>query len=513
MACDDESVDLEEEKDYFTISVRLPVLKELSETSMEYWFDGLDGRWSQQTKDAIRHAKAGGLDLNGNWARTLRSWVCPACRRGKPEIFRASVHGILIGKIERHHDHIADLFLQRLRECIGGEGLHNLAENGRRAPRYVRALLVRFPDTLLCADCNTADGEAKRVIGAEFHKHLSCTPSEIGQFIQSGNNRPHSIDRDKCRAVWQTAKRKFEDRLEFLDLMVRRLADGQHDTDGIIGADLVDGAWDRAQDAVINNCAQYGPSNTRYREWRSGFQRDLEALSVSNDSAGLTARRRRQVHVRQPTDDEFRLFETENSQVGWRKTNEAWRCPCCNRGKREIMRISKTRRWSGQIVEYPDYKLASDIDFIRKCRMLYGSGVDEHIISSTENILICWDCRDVSSLTKRNCPDLGDIYLRPSDITSCVSEFLANSSHQIDFEAARASALKNEPLVAGIRAFEMHGSVAALVRAAATIRSEVPPFSGQLRELVSLKLYERGIDVQMDDQIIHWLWGEANRLR
>lgn len=39
----------------------------------------------------------------------------------------------------------------------------------------------RFPRTLICGDCNSADGAAKRKLG--LPEHWSFSPIEIGQFV------------------------------------------------------------------------------------------------------------------------------------------------------------------------------------------------------------------------------------------------------------------------------------------------------------------------------------------
>lgn len=71
-----------------------------------------------------------------------------------------------------HHDHSAPL--------LSGEG--------------------RFPDTLICDQCNAADGCAKREL--QLPEDFSFSPLEIGQFITVNPHKRHKIDLDKAQQIY-----------------------------------------------------------------------------------------------------------------------------------------------------------------------------------------------------------------------------------------------------------------------------------------------------------------------
>jgi hypothetical protein len=95
----------------------------LSDEQMQLHFSEWDGRWSNQTKRALERFGAKGLDLNENWSLCAPYWTCPACRRSKNEIFRLSKRGILLAKLELHHDHLRDRIWHRARKLFGEKWL------------------------------------------------------------------------------------------------------------------------------------------------------------------------------------------------------------------------------------------------------------------------------------------------------------------------------------------------------------------------------------------------------
>lgn len=62
---------------------------------------------------------ARGLDLNTNWALAEQGWSCPVCRRSKVDLFRVSANGVLLAKLDVHHDHLVDAIWSRSFELFG----------------------------------------------------------------------------------------------------------------------------------------------------------------------------------------------------------------------------------------------------------------------------------------------------------------------------------------------------------------------------------------------------------
>lgn len=63
----------------------------------------------------------------------------------------------------------------------------------------------RFPRTLICGDCNSADGAAKRKL--KLPDSWSFSPQEIGKFVAT---TPHSgktlIDYDEARRIFENSR-------------------------------------------------------------------------------------------------------------------------------------------------------------------------------------------------------------------------------------------------------------------------------------------------------------------
>jgi len=115
-----------------------------------------------------------GAHTDKKWTRLPRDWRCPSCRRSKYEQLRwtKSITGRGVPKgeyqwlapIHEHHDH-------------GGD-------TGERAPR--------FPPTMLCFDCNIAEGRTKDRL--DLPRDFSFSPVELSVFI---TGLPHcGVDTD-----------------------------------------------------------------------------------------------------------------------------------------------------------------------------------------------------------------------------------------------------------------------------------------------------------------------------
>ncbi|PRD14063.1 hypothetical protein CQW29_18545 [Pantoea coffeiphila] len=54
----------------------------------------------------------------------------------------------------------------------------------------------RFPDTIVCGQCNSADGTVKRKLN--LPKSFSFSPSEIRVFIKARPHEKHDIDHERA---------------------------------------------------------------------------------------------------------------------------------------------------------------------------------------------------------------------------------------------------------------------------------------------------------------------------
>lgn len=122
-----------------------------------------------------------GLHCHRLWKEVGDFFVCPACQRNKFQILRwttrfprsPSSFKDWVAVLHRHHDHSDNSF-----DRTSG----------------------RFPTTVICDQCNAADGAAKRKLG--LPKNFSFSPREIAQFVVASPHSPHQIDFDRARDIY-----------------------------------------------------------------------------------------------------------------------------------------------------------------------------------------------------------------------------------------------------------------------------------------------------------------------
>lgn len=121
-------------------------------------------------------------------------WCCPSCHRTKAEIARIDKNGNLMCALHNHHDHLNHVAQDKLPPA------REIKWDERRGYDSLVATFARFPDTLICNDCNVVEGLAKREAGTP--PDFSFTPFEISTFIIVCSNAPHKLDIDKARVAW-----------------------------------------------------------------------------------------------------------------------------------------------------------------------------------------------------------------------------------------------------------------------------------------------------------------------
>lgn len=126
---------------------------------------GRDGRWSGQTRWLLERFETDRLELNEAWTMTSTVWECPCCKRYKPEIARFSNKSVLHCQLDRHHDHLSDLAGDILRTAALRDIPDELVSIRKSACNATLLLVERFAETLICNDCNAADGAMKAAFG------------------------------------------------------------------------------------------------------------------------------------------------------------------------------------------------------------------------------------------------------------------------------------------------------------------------------------------------------------
>ena len=161
---------------------------------------GIGSYAEENAKLLIRLMKEhGALDLGAisNFFEVSSEWCCPSCHRTKAEQVRLDKNGNLMAAIHRHHDHMINL----ADDCIPSLGRDDITWQERRPYDSLRSNFQRFPDTLICNDCNVIEGLAKGLCKA--HSCFSFSPFEISTFIIVESNRPHRLDTEKVLRAWE----------------------------------------------------------------------------------------------------------------------------------------------------------------------------------------------------------------------------------------------------------------------------------------------------------------------
>lgn len=452
----DASADQRDEK-FWSTTIELPHVSRLTDEEMEIHFAQLDGIWSKQTRAAVDRFSADGVDLNESWALTSYSWVCPCCRRDKRQIFRLGRRNVLHAKLEFHHDHMRDTVFKRAKELCGDEARWVELCRARSMSfltDHIRELLLRFPRSLICSDCNVADGAAKTRLGLD--PSFSFSPSEIAAFIVPAPHKEHEIRVDKARDIWAQQEPAYAYRLRLLDQLIG---------DALSGAIALDRSGRPG-----NFAADIGlqPTDLLYKAFyaresrtqRVGLLRsihdDFVARSVSRGTPRSATTTKRKT-TRVPTEAEFEAYVDPVSSKLWSSTPNSWDCPVCKRTKRSLLRWSKSGKWSGAIREYTTYQEERDPENIEnRVRLFPAFFNDRHILSKTQ-VLICSDCADVKTRISQHDRSLVQPIFGLDDIAASVTSVEAHQPHEVDFDIAVARARANQALKDALGAFEAFG--------------------------------------------------------
>lgn len=405
------------------MDIRLIDLAQASDDQLSDALPRLDGAWSRQTRALLAKFKTDRLDLNGNWAGEGPLWMCPCCKRSKPDIARRSEAGVLLCHLELHHDHLRDFGKRALRER------NPLPEDEAErvelmsAFRACKSLLERFYNTLICKDCNRAEGIAKAAL-EDAPRDFSFSPAEIARFITARPHEQHQVDLDAAKAIWETLREDVADRLAFVQLLAERIAQGRHRRQG--RPPSLDYAR-RPSELLLALASGISPADLY------GLPGRLAERSERRQ--GFSARRAvRRGAIVAPTSAEWAALDAAQPRTsGWRRAPENWVCPVCERDRRTIPRRSKTNKWTGKL--HAHVVLLTETDWTS----LGWRGVwDEGDITfgDHEDIWLCQDCRQVITDVKTQDPKLSDYCLSVEDLRQLVTEVEPHARPIVDLDAA-----------------------------------------------------------------------------
>lgn len=297
---------------------------------------GLDSEFSGRSKALVERFGAQGFDLNKWWVYTPHSWVCPCCKRSKPDIVRLNQHGYLTGHLHEHHDHMADFVKDEFVKA--SESLETPVADALAQRFVVRTAfaLSAYDPTVICSDCNAADAKAKALVKA--HKDFSYSPAEIAQFVNVAPNCEHQINIEVARQLWAECQPVFATRVRMVSAIARIGASNKH--------------W-------YQPSAETAKKTERVAEhWIDKY--NLKALSYdplrllysTNKFSGSQDRwrMRKRLGAQHPPSHGELQHLINISGHRWTDTADCWLCPICRRTKFQCVRKSNANVWSFQVV-------------------------------------------------------------------------------------------------------------------------------------------------------------------
>lgn len=485
----------------------------LTDKEMELFFSDYDGRWSDQTKNALARFEAKGLDLNGNWALVKKNWRCPACGRHKIDIFRLSGRGILLANLDEHHDHITDYVGRRSRELYGEQWLANAQPGSARLIGDLENMVASFYPELICSDCNIADGKAKSILKGIIPNDFTFTPSEIRTFVKCRQNVEHDIDVERLKETWNSREKSFAERINFIDTTLHLI------NSGILYRD-------RGASSLRVSLRKFEPEAQLHKEFRRETDRDdrsrelvqlideFLARSVQKDSPIIAPKTK--INIGRgvgPTDSEYALYCDPVSSRRWHQTGEDWCCPICGRNKRQIVRKSNNGKWTGGIRQLIEPVKETDWVSIQARRRMFPKFQHNFIMKGQKYGIICSDCADIIARIKQRRRDITDIYLSEDDLRQCIRNSQPHAPHDVDWDEVTRRALSNRSIGPAWNAYWKHRSFVSRLAHYFSVTEQYYGGEQKAMEVVSDEImFEAEIDSKEEAiELARWILQEAVR--
>jgi rubredoxin len=296
-------------------------------------FKQIDGIVSPLTKRLVQEYGAVDADMTQFWIMTPQDWCCPVCKRSKVEIVRKDKNNRLICRLVEHHDHMNDILVKRFTAISatlkGGVVADDAAE---RFARRSSAMVSAYNNIVICQDCNNADANAKKAVGAPVD--FSYSPAEISQFILPKKNSSHDIDDYKAREIWFAAKPTFELRMKIVERIADIAATNTH--------------W--FQETAPKDQPEHIKAECKFNLHYFYGLHDLPThlLRISNQPVKNYGGWKTKGAIKAgpvPTAGECDHVARVRDPYIWGLVPDDWYCPVCNRSKRETIRHNKNKDW------------------------------------------------------------------------------------------------------------------------------------------------------------------------
>ena len=301
---------------------------------------GIDSEFTYSTRKLIEAFGACAAHLNKWWVMTSVDWSCPACSRKKSEIVRLNKYNFLICHLHEHHDHMKEVVKSLFEKFSTSRDRVVANELSERFAIKTAFSLSAYDNTVICFDCNKADADAKKLIGA--HKYFSFSPDEIKAFIKTTPNREHQIDEVTAVDVWRRVEPTFRTRMEMAERFAR------------IAAEKMD--WYQPSTRTARDTARIAKHFFELNGLLDIDQHEPERLLYNTTpfkGENKSWRTTDSLLIRKiPSDNEISHLAATRGNY-WRKYDSNWSCPCCDRSKIHCVRPSKKNPWVLEIKTVP----------------------------------------------------------------------------------------------------------------------------------------------------------------
>lgn len=284
----------------------------------------VDGVMSPQTLMLIEEFSASGVDMTVGWSWTPMDWICPACERCKADIVRLNSKRQLMCRLVEHHDHMKDLLEKEFAAACKASDQMVADEFGKRFASRAAQMVSAYDNAFICDDCNTADAKAKLAVSAD--SNFSFSPGEIRRFVKSERSKPHSIKVEIASAIWREHIPTFELRLKVAKRIAEIAATNTHWYQEL--------PLDQRAEVIRTRAANFS-TVTFGHEWM------YELTGKPRVQDGIFRRGKQSKPGQYPTEKDIEYIAKVTSAKSWNAVPEEWKCPVCDRSKKETVRKSK----------------------------------------------------------------------------------------------------------------------------------------------------------------------------
>lgn len=293
------------------------------------WMDG----WMSPISLALS-TRLGSMefDMNSWWVETPQNYTCPACGREKIDIARLNTSKEIMCHLVEHHDHMKDVLKRRFQEISVQRTFVVADEHTERFAKRSATMISAYENTLICEDCNNADAIAKKVAGA--HRDFSFSPQEILRITKPAPNKAHEIDVNAAKNIWAEQKATFELRMKIADRIAEIAANNEHW--------FQHGDFNCSPNVINQRASAFIAHKGAY-----GIHALLKGPQKIKPARSTSAWRKITHYPPQPapTSNEIEHAGQVGRSKAWNMVDENWRCPGCQRNKRNIVRQNKDKQW------------------------------------------------------------------------------------------------------------------------------------------------------------------------